>query len=176
MAPPKPTGRVPGPAGKDLKPFFPAPAGRFNLPDLPPPSLAPTKPPTPKSEPFTNTPRSSEMLLSFDPTKSGRVGRCGQIKFVQTSIADGKPIQPGRFFSGFQFRDAFALADGPYIDTFPENLTPFYDVVSSIGFLRESPEGSGQIVSDIAAMGDAPVARNPAIMFDPSPTRKASRT
>jgi len=177
MAPPKPTGRVPGPAGKDLKPFFPAPAGRFNLPDLPPPPLAPTQPPKPKSEPFTNTPKPSEMLLSFDPTKSRRVGRCGQIKFVQTCqiIADSKPIQPGLFFAGFKFRDAFALGDGTYIDTFEENLTPFYDVVSSIGFFRESPEGSGQIVAGEAGMGDAPIAKNKTIMFNPATNPKGFR-
>ena len=171
--------RIPGPfvtqsilAGLLASPFLDRspvpPAGGMNLPGILPPKPLPR---LPSGRPYTQLgTKTSEMNLSFNPAESRLVGRCDRILFVQVCqiIADGKPILPGKFFAEFKFRDAWALPDGSFVDLLaPDSIGPHYEVMAAIGFHKESPPGSGHVISDSSIMGDAPVAKNPAIMFDP---------
>jgi hypothetical protein len=172
-------GRIPGPLGTQsilaallaspfLDPSPVAPVPGMSLPGILPPKLPPR---LPSGRPYTQLgTKSSEMNLSFNPSESRLVDRCDRILFVQVCqiIADGKPILPGKFFAEFKFRDAWALADGSFVDLLaPDSIGPHYEVMAAIGFHRESPRSSGRVISDSSIMGDAPVAKNPAIMFDP---------
>jgi hypothetical protein len=171
--------RIPGPFGTEsilagllaspfLDPSRVPPAPGMTLPGILPPKLLPR---LPSGRPYRQLgTKTSEMNLSFNPSESRLVGRCDRILFVQVCqiIADGKPILPGKFFAGFKFRDAWALADGSFVDLLaPDSIGPHYEATAAIGFHRESPPGSGQVISDSSIMGDAPVAKNQAIMFDP---------
>ena len=172
------TGRLPGPLGlpsirSSLGLFAPfmeeypdAPAPKVNRPGpLPPPPRPPSGTPLSRTKPDE---RPAQMNLLFNPTKSRLVFRCDRIVFAQTCqvVADGKVIKPGDFTPSWKYRDTWALDNGWFLDLLEKSPGPYYDMVVA-GYHKESPPGSGKVISDPASMGDGPHIDTPKIMFDP---------
>jgi hypothetical protein len=65
--------------------------------------------------------------IAFDPRTTGPRPQADDIQFIQSiqMTADGAPIKPGAYYSGFAYRDRTAVSDATYVDHLASFRTPY---------------------------------------------------
>ena len=121
----------------------------------------------PPSAPGVGPAVPNRIVIRFDPTTSESISPCERIQFIQTVqiLIDGEAVDPGDFYSDWEYRDNTALDDDPgtpeneastHVDRLKGKSTPFYGG-NGAGTGSSSP-GSTAGGGTPATMDDTPFA------------------